>query len=158
MFVAADNHPRGLPAENAVVRASSAREFTVKPGLQPGSSEAVEFEVAPEMCPHFDGVLVHPVCATWTLVQYMEVAGRRLLAPYLDQDEEGVGAHISVDHRAPAPIGSRVVVTAQVDSVGRRRLTCRVDAHGNGRRIASGRFVQVVVAKSRLERIMRPDA
>lgn len=122
----------------------------MKPGLEPRKAVSVQFGVTTEMCPHFDGALIHPVCATWTLVSYMEYAGRKLLAPHLEDDEEAVGAHISVDHRGPAPIGSQVNVTAQVESCTRRRLTCTVAAHLNQQLIANGRFVQVIMKKARL--------
>ena len=122
----------------------------MKPGLVHGQRHEVAFEVVEAMCPHFDGALVHPVCATWTLANYMEVAGRKLLAPHLEPDEEGVGVHLTIDHRAAAPIGSRVVVRATVESSSARRLTCAMHATCGDVTVADGRFVQVILPKSRL--------
>jgi predicted thioesterase len=124
------------------------------PGLDPGNFAEVEFTVTPEMCPHFDGVLVHPVVATWTLVHRMEVAGRKLLAPHLGPDEEGIGAHISIDHRWPAPVGARVVVRAEVESCTARRLVCITSARCGTRELARGRFVQVILPKTRLQSML----
>lgn len=123
-------------------------------GLTPGTAFVLEFEVAESMCPHFDGALVHPVCATWTLCHQMEVAGRNLLAPYLEPHEEAVGAHISIDHRAPAVIGSRVRVRAEAVHATPRRLEANVTAHADDRLLASGRFVQIVLSKERLAAIL----
>lgn len=130
----------------------------MKPGLQAGRSTQVRFVVTPEMCPHFDGVLVHPVCATWTIVHQMEVAGRKLLVPFLDEDEEGVGSHISIDHRAPAPVGCEVVATATATEVTRRRLVARVTAHVGERLIAEGTFVQSILPRRLLAEHFRRAA
>ncbi|GMU80298.1 MAG: thioesterase [Phycisphaerales bacterium] len=122
--------------------------------LKPGMAFELEFEVAESMCPHFDGTLVHPVCATWTLCHHMEVAGRKLLAPYLAPHEEAVGAHISIDHRAPAVIGSAVRVRAEVTHATHRRLEATVSAHAGERLLASGKFVQIILSKERLAAIL----
>jgi hypothetical protein len=47
----------------------------MKSGLDPGVFAEMRVVVTPDMCPHFDGVLVHPVYATWTLVHHMEIVG-----------------------------------------------------------------------------------
>lgn len=130
------------------------RESAMKSGLDPGVFAEIQVVVARDMCPHFDGVLVHPVLATWTLVHQMEVAGRKVLVPYLEEHEEGVGAHISVDHTSPAYIGSTVTVRAEVESCSRQRLTTRMTAHCGGRMLATGTFVQVIMPKTRLKAII----
>jgi predicted thioesterase len=122
----------------------------MKPELQPGLSAELTFTVTPDMCPHFDGQRVHPVCATWTLVQQMETAGRLVLAPHLEPHEEGVGARIAIDHRSPATIGSTVRVVAQATARTPRSLTCRVTAWVGPRLVAEADFVQAVLEKTRL--------
>lgn len=126
----------------------------MKPGLVPGASAQVSVTVTAAMCPHFHGTLVHPVLATWYVVHHMEVAGRMLLEPFLEPGEEAVGAHISVDHRSPAPIGSRVVVTAEAVECRPHRLTCAVRAASGDRLIATGRFVQILMPAARLEALI----
>ncbi len=126
----------------------------MKSGLVPGLSAEITARVTPEMCPHFDGMMKHPVCATWTIVNLMEVAGRKLLEPFLDEQEEGVGAHITVDHRAPAPIGTSLRVRAEVESATHRRLTARVVALHGEVHVAEGRFVQIILPKNHLREIL----
>ena len=126
----------------------------MKPGLEPGTFAETTITVTSDMCPHFDGILVHPLYATWTLVRDMEVTGRKLLAPFLEDHEEGVGAHIDVDHRSPAPIGSVVVVRAEVTSCSPRRLTTRVTAHTGDRLLAEGLFVQTILPKTKLQTLI----
>jgi predicted thioesterase len=126
----------------------------MRPGLLPGLRVELSVTVTAEMCPHFDGRLHHPICATWTLVNHMEVAGRRLLEPHLDENEEGVGAHISIDHRSPAPIGAEIRISAEVESLAHNRLVTKMSAWCGERLLATGRFVQVVLEKERLAAIL----
>lgn len=122
----------------------------MKPGLKPGASAEVGVVVTAAMCPHFDGVLVHPVLATWYVVHHMELAGRKLLEPYLDFSEEAVGAHIQVDHRSPAPVGSPVRVIAEAVECRPHRLVCATRAMCGSRLVAEGKFVQIIMPKTRL--------
>ncbi len=108
------------------------------------------FVVTQSMCPHFEERLVHPVCATWTLVHQMEYAGRLVIVPVLEADEEAVGARFAITHRSPATIGSAVEVTARVLSATRRRLTCDVRAHVGPRLVAEAEFVQISMPKPEL--------
>lgn len=127
----------------------------MKPGLIPGKFEEFTILVTPEMTPHFDGRLVHPVYATWWLVQHMELAGRRVLVPHLEHDEEGVGGGISVEHRGPALVGTRVTIRATVESCERDRLVCATTAHAGKRLLAFGTFLQVIMPKAKLEALLR---
>ena len=110
--------------------------------------------VAVEMCPHFDGSMLHPVIATWTVVHQFAIACRKLLEPYLEPHEEGIGVHISADHDSPAWVGSVVTFRAVNESCDGRRLTTRMTARVGDREIASGRFVQAIVRKDKLAEIL----
>lgn len=126
----------------------------MKPELQSGVSRSVAFTVIESMCPAFDGVVVHRVCATWTLVQFMEVAGRRVLVDYLEDGEEGVGTCVSCEHVGPAPVGSVVTVTATATRVTDRELICETVAMIGNRRVATGTTGQRVFPKATLARLL----
>jgi fluoroacetyl-CoA thioesterase len=126
----------------------------MKSGLIPGVSEELSFIVTEDMCPSFDGHVVHRVCATWTLVHYMEVAGRMILMKYLEEGEEGVGHHVSCDHLGPAGVGATVRVVATVVGVSAGELTCDTFAYRGEHLIAKGRTGQRVFPRKMLERIL----
>ena len=126
----------------------------MKSGLAPGVSEELTFVVTEDMCPSFDGHVVHRVCATWTLVHYMEVAGRKVLLQFLEEGEEGVGHHVSCDHVAPALLGSTVRVVATVTDFTDRELTCETKAWRGEHLVATGRTGQRVFPRKMLERIL----
>lgn len=127
----------------------------MKPGLVPGIQADVTFEVAEDMCPDFEGKVVHHVCATWTLVHFMEVAGRKVLIDFLEPDEEGVGSHASCDHIGPASVGRSVRVVATVAAADERELVCDAAAFCGDRLIASGKTVQRIFPRATLARLLR---
>jgi predicted thioesterase len=127
----------------------------MKKGLAEGAVAEVCFTVTPEMCPAFDEKVVHEVCSTWEIVHYMEVAGRKMLTPFLDGDEEGVGSHASCDHSGPALVGSEVRVVARAIEANERELVCECSAYRGERLIATGKTVQKIFPRAVLERILR---
>ncbi len=126
----------------------------MKPGLVPGVQAEVSFVVQEDMRPIFDGVAVHDVCSTWTLVHYMELAGRKVLLGFLEPHEEGVGSRIECDHGGPAKLGKTVRVIATVSSATDRELVCDVEATCAGRVVATGRTWQRMFPREALKRIL----
>lgn len=126
----------------------------MKPGLEIGTQRDISFVVTLDMCPEFDGVVVHKVCATWTIVEYMEKAGRLVLIDFLEPHEEGVGSHVSCDHLNPAPVGSTVRVIATAADVMDRELICDTVAFVGDRMIASGKTIQKVMPRAVLKRLL----
>lgn len=126
----------------------------MKPGLVPGVQAEVSFVVTEDMRPIFDGVAVHDVCSTWSLVHYMELAGRKVLLGFLEPHEEGVGSQIECDHGGPAKLGRTVRVVATVASATDRELVCDVQATCGDRVVASGKTWQRVFPREALKRIL----
>lgn len=68
----------------------------MKPGFNPGIVREVTALVTADMCPAFDGVIVHHCYSTWSLVHHMELAARKVLVDFLEPHEEGMGVHIKI--------------------------------------------------------------
>lgn len=122
----------------------------VKPGLNVGHRETMSIVVAPDMCPAFGGVQVHPTLSTVSMIYYMEWVGRRVILPFLEEGEEGVGAAISVEHRAPAPVGKEVTFTAEAVEVAPRRVVCRVWAEHDKGIVGEGMFHQAILPRQKI--------
>jgi fluoroacetyl-CoA thioesterase len=127
----------------------------MKKGLAEGAVAEVRFTVTPEMCPAFDYKIVHEVCSTREIVHHMEVAGRKMLTPYLEPNEEGVGSHASCDHTGPALVESEVRIVARAVVANERELVCDCTAYRGDRLIATGKTVQRIFPREVLERILR---
>ena len=126
----------------------------MKGSLTVGTSAEVTAEVTEDMCPAFDGVIVHRVYSTWSMAHHMELAARKVLAPHLDEHEEGIGSSLSIEHVAPTPVGHTVRVKATAIEVDDTTVVCDVSAYDGDRLVGRGRQVQRVLPKSTLEALI----
>ena len=90
------------------------------------------------------------VYATPRMVSDVEYTCRDLLLEHLDAGEDSVGAHVSIDHLAPTPMGMSVTIEVKVAEVDRRKVVFEfsvkdIEEVGRGRHV---RFV-VDTAKTR---------
>ncbi len=125
----------------------------MKSGFTPGIAREITILVTEEMCPAFDGVVVHRCCSTWSVAHQFEMAARKVLVEYLEEHEEGIGSHVSVDHLAPCGVGKTVRIRAELNEVIRDRhlrVVCDVAAYDGDRLLARGKQVQVVMNKQQL--------
>jgi predicted thioesterase len=130
----------------------------MKPTLRLGATAEVTIEVTEAMCPGFDGVVVHRVYSTWSMAHHMELAARKVLEPHLEEHEEGIGSHLSIDHVAPTPVGHTVRVAAEAVEIGPTTLVCAVTAYHvrpDGEVVVGrGRQVQRVLPRRKLESLI----
>lgn len=141
---------RNWPANDG----SETDQSSMNPALKPGVSAEVTVTVTEDMCPAFDGVVVHRVYSTWSLAHHMELAARKVLAPNLEDHEEGIGTHLSIDHLAPTPVGKSVRVVATCTEVDHKRVICEVNAYDGERHIGTGTQVQRVLPKTVLRALI----
>ena len=94
-----------------------------------GHQETLEVLVTPDMTVRFAELgELHPVYATYELARHFEEVGRKLLLPFLEEGEDGVGTALGVEHLRSALPGMRVRLTATVQRVEGRRLSVTVEA------------------------------
>ena len=112
-----------------------------------GAAAELDVVVTPEMTVRFDELgPVHPVYATYSMARHFEEAGRKLLLRHLEPGEAGIGAAVSVEHRAPSWVGDAIRVTARCVEVRSGRLTCECWATDAYRRdLGRGTTVQAVL-------------
>ena len=128
----------------------------MREGLIPGATAEVETTVTEAMVAQFEGLgLVHPVYATWTMVKHMEEASRKVILPFLEEDEEAVGHAVQVVHLAPTLVGMRVRVRAVLERVDGLRIHCRTEAANELGPIGEGTTIQVLVSRHTLRERLR---
>jgi len=127
----------------------------VKPGLRLGMTIDLPARVEKHMKPHLEGLVRHPLYATWAMVYHMETAARMLLAPYLDEHEEAVGGAVLVKHLRPARIGAPLHVVARLVKVKGPRIFARTEVHSRGRKIGEGSVLQVVMTRARFAKLIQ---
>ncbi len=126
----------------------------MNPDLKPGVTAEVSAVVTEEMCPVFDGVIVHRLYSTWSLAYHMELAARGVLAPHLEAHEEGIGSHLSIDHLAPVSVGKTVRVVATCTELDSSQVVCDVVAYEGERVVGRGKQVQRVFPKEVIQSLI----
>ncbi len=122
-----------------------------------GYEAVFETVVTPEMTVNFEELgPVHPVYATYWMVKHMELAGRKIILPFLEEGEDGIGSYVEARHLASALVGMRVRVVAVHEKTERNRVYARCLAYNElGDLIGEGRTEQVILAKERLETLFQ---
>jgi fluoroacetyl-CoA thioesterase len=132
----------------------------MKPSMRIGNRAELTITVTDDMCPSWDGVVVHPVYSTWSMGHHFELAARKVLKDHLEDDEEGIGSHLSIDHLAPTPLGHQVRVVAEVTDLDDTTVVCELVAYhvrgeGEDRIVGRGRQVQRILPKSKLASLIK---
>ena len=112
-------------------------------------SMTVDFEQDPPL-----GKL-HPVYATYWMTKHMELVSRKVILPFLEEDEEGIGFEVSIKHIASALPGMRVSVSAKHVRTENSRVYTRCEAYNElGDKLGKGRVTQVILKRERLESLL----
>lgn len=111
----------------------------------------MRLRVTREMTARFFDCTIHPLYATFALVEHGEYAARQAILPFLESDEDAVGSQVAVEHAAATPVGWIVEITACVVAVEGRTITCSITASNRHGVIARGTQQQRVVRKERLQ-------
>jgi predicted thioesterase len=106
----------------------------------------------------FNGEVVHPVCATFTLAKEIEWSTRQFVLEMRDHNEEGIGTHITIDHKGPAFVGEEIIFTAQVEALQGNELICSYEAKVGERLIATGKTGQKILKREKISRLFTKPA
>ena len=122
----------------------------MKASLRPGLEHAKTVEVDESRCIGFMG-REGAVYATPRMVSDVEYACRDFLLAHLDAGEDSVGAHVSIDHLAPTPMGLSVAIHIRIAEVDRRKVVFDFTVRDPLEEVGRGRHVRFVVdtAKTR---------
>lgn len=104
----------------------------------------------------FHGEVLHAVCSTFSLARDFEWSSRLFFIDMKEDDEEGVGTFLSIEHQSPAFMGEEILFTATVESLVKNELICRIDAKVGDRTIATGKTGQKMLKKEKLKQVFSP--
>lgn len=97
---------------------------------------------------------LHPVYATYWMAKHMELAGRKIILPFLEEGEEGIGSKVAVDHLASALPGMTVRIVAQHTHTEGNRVFATCQAWNQlGDLIGRGSTEQVILPANKLHRL-----
>jgi fluoroacetyl-CoA thioesterase len=121
-----------------------------------GDAKVYKTIVKPEDQAAFNGEVLHKVCSTFALARDMEWSSRLFFIEMKEDDEEGVGTYLEIEHRAPAFVGEDLTITATVESISGNELLCDIVVKQNDKLIALGKTGQRMLKKEKLNRIFTP--
>lgn len=104
----------------------------------------------------FHGEVLHAVCSTFSLARDFEWSSRLFFIDMKEDDEEGVGTFLSIEHHSPAFMGEEILFTATVESLVKNELICRIEAKVGERTIATGKTGQKMLKKEKLKQVFSP--
>lgn len=119
----------------------------MKRGLELGIEESIEIIVTEDMYAAFEGEVVHPVYSTVAMTYHMEWVSRKIILPFLEEHEEGMGASVQLKHIAASPLGSVVSLTANVIELRDNFVKTKVTARNHLGVIGKGEVMQVILSK-----------
>ena len=102
----------------------------------------------------FELGLVHPFCSTFVLAREMEWASRLFVLEMLDEDEEGIGTKLEINHISPALEGEELIIEAIITSLKQHEIICNIEVTVEERVIAKGLTGQKILKKTKLANLI----
>ena len=125
----------------------------MKSNVSIGDQKEYRYTVTAHDVAAFHGKIVHPVCATFILAREIEWTTRQFVLDLVDEDEEGVGTFLSIDHKSPAFVGEEIIFTARMDEQNGNEVRCSYTATVNERLVAQGQTGQKILKKEKIKRL-----
>lgn len=122
----------------------------MKPGMEVGREETIEIIVTEDMLAAFEGKVVHPVYSTVAMTYHMEWVSRKIILPFLESHEEGMGASVQLKHIAASPLGSTVILTAILVEQRDNIVLTKITAKNQLGVIGNGEVKQVILPKEKI--------
>ena len=98
----------------------------------------------------FDAGIVHPFCATFVLAREMEWSSRLFVLDMLDDNEEGIGTKLEINHLSPAIEGEELMIEAVIVELDKNEIICSITVSVGKRLIARGITGQKILKKTKL--------
>ena len=116
-----------------------------------GDQKTLSVTVEEKDIASFEAGNVHPVYATFALGRDAEWTCRLFVLEMKEEDEEGIGTLLTIEHASPAMLGSKVDFIAEIESLNGNEIICRYEAKVEGRLIAFGRQGQKILKKQKID-------
>ena len=110
--------------------------------------------VGPPDLASFEVGMVHPFCSTFVLAREMEWSSRLFVLEMLDEDEEGIGTRLEINHLSPALEGEELIIEAMISSLEQHEIICEIKVTVGKRVIAKGATGQKILKKTKLANLI----
>ena len=133
--------------------------MTITASLAPGLRREDTFTVQNEHTAEHLGSGDLRVLATPSMILFMEMTARKLLAAHLPPGYSSVGARVDVRHLAPSPVGAAIRTVAEITEVDGNKITFFIEAWDGEIQIGGGAHWRVVIDEARfMERVSQQSS
>ena len=122
----------------------------MKPSLKAGITTRREVLVDESRCIGFMGK-AGAVYATPRMVSDVEYTCRDFILQHLDEGEDSVGTHVTIDHLAATPLGLQVTIQVSVAEVDRRKVVFEFSVSDPLEPVGRGKHVRFVVETAKTQ-------
>src|SRR5688500_17615436 len=122
----------------------------MKEVFKPGDIKTYSRTVAADDIAKFDAGVVHQLYSTFAIARDAEWCTRLFVLEMKEEDEEGIGTFVYVDHISRARVGSEVVFTATMLEMRPNELICSYEVRTGDRILATGKSGQNILKKEKL--------
>jgi len=119
--------------------------------FKPGDKKQYLKKVGEADLATFHGEVLHPVYSTFAIARDFEWSSRLFFLEMKDDDEEGVGTFLSIEHKSPAKVGEEVTFTATIEDIKSNELICTIEAACGNRVVATGKTGQKMFKKEKFK-------
>lgn len=127
----------------------------IRDAFKIGDTKRFEKRVRLEDIAQFEAGVVHQVYSTFALGRDAEWTCRQFVLEMKEEEEEGIGTFLNIQHESPALLGSTVCFEADLVSVDKNEVICEFKAKVGDRLVARGKQGQKIIRKEKLESIFK---
>ncbi len=125
----------------------------MKNPFQIGDTQTYIHIVSEADAARFESGEVHNVYSTFSIARDAEWSGRLFVLEMKEEDEEGIGTGITVNHRSPALPGQEVTYTATLLEVNKNEVVVAYTAKVDDRLVAEGKTWQKILKREKLDKL-----
>lgn len=125
----------------------------MKNPFQPGDTKSFIHIVSEADAARFETGEVHNVYSTFSIARDAEWSGRLFVLEMKEEDEEGIGTGVTVNHRSPALPGHEVTYVATLLEVSKNEVVVEYTAKVGDRPVADGKTWQKILKREKLDRL-----
>lgn len=125
----------------------------MKVNFEIGDVKKHRFTVSSKDFASFDMGTVHKVCSTFALGREIEWCSRQFVLEMIDEDEEGIGTFLEIEHKSPGFLDEEMEVMARVKCINENELICDIEVKIGTRFVARGRTGQKILSKEKINQI-----
>jgi len=124
----------------------------MRPSFEPGMFIEKRIETKPEMAASRFHANSPRVLSSPSLITFLQTTCADLMAPFLDKGEMVVSVKIELSHFASVPIGSELMVRAEIVKSRGSTIYFKVDAYDETEKVASGYNDMYIINEERFAR------